>query len=116
MIWYEKAADYGDEEARRKFKHLQATPKEAQNYMHPLLRDIFIWNLLQEKPEGKKDFQRSKSAPNLQEASQKLNPRGSFSNLNISADILEESSGSFSCGLQMSDFASKTSSISFGLV
>ena len=118
LQWYEKAADHGDEEAQKRLQHLLQRPQESKNLMHPILRDILMWSLFNTKPEEKKQFHKSKSAPNLRENSHNLNlqvkgsPNIDFRQQEISEDV----SSSVSCGLQMSEYTSSCSDLSIGLV
>ena len=115
MDWYTKAADCGDEEARKKFNELLAKPRESKNIMHPILRDILTFGLFHKQPKQEKDFHRSRSAPNLGEIRNKLNTSNLLSQLKKPCDIEEDSSDSLSCSLSMSNGISSASSYSFGL-
>ena len=117
MDWYIKAADCGDEEARKKFKELSVKHQESKNIMHPLLRDILTLGIFQEKPKQEKDFHRSQSAPNLGELHTNLKAQNSLSGMRKRNEITEESCESLSYGWSMSDsISSSVSNFSFGLV
>ena len=117
MDWYDKAADFGDAEARKKFKELLAAPRESKNLMHPILIDLLTWGLFNEKPKQEKDFHRSRSAPNLGEFQSRLKATAEPSlGWKRPENIAEQSSESLSCGLEVSRGLSTTSGISFRLV
>lgn len=118
LHWYEKAADQGDKEALKRLQDLLQRPQESKKLMHPILRDILMWSLFNAKPEEKKQFHKSKSAPNLRENSHNLplQDRGSAKTDFRQQEISEDVSSSMSCGLQMSECTSSCSDLSIGLV
>ena len=77
-----------------------------------------MWSLFNVKPEEKKQFHKSKSAPNLRENSHSLNLQNKGSpRIDLKQqEISEDASSSISCGLQMSESASSCSDLSIGLV
>ena len=77
-----------------------------------------MWSLFNVKPDEKKQFHKSKSAPNLRGNSHNLNlqDRGSPKINLMQQEVSEDVSSSMSCGLQMSECASSCSDLSIGLV
>ena len=116
MDWYDKAANGGDEEARKKFRELLVKPRESKNIMHPILRDILTWGVFHAKPKQEKDFHRSRSAPNLGEVQSRLNVSSSLSEWKKSDNIVEDPSESLSPDLSTSNDFTSLSTFAFRLV
>jgi len=116
MDWYDKAANGGDEEARKKFRELLVKPPESKNIMHPILRDILTWGVFHAKPKQEKDFHRSRSAPNLGEVQSILNVSNPISEWKKSDNIVEDPSESLSSDLSASNDITSLSPFAFRLV
>eukprot|EP00794_Sanderia_malayensis_P007072 gene7072-7869_t len=72
IYWYEKCAENGDEDAAIKLEQLRRQKEVRNSYkMHPILRDIFMWKILNQTHHNHYDhhqgeFHKSKSTPNFQ--------------------------------------------------
>ncbi len=110
MYWYQKGAENGDKEAEAKLEELRR-PKTTNSYkMHPILRDIFMWNLLN-TPEQKAEMHKSRSTPDLQRNCQKMHPevRNIFprqSHNYLQTYEQSELSSSQSCGIEITNRSS----------
>ncbi|XP_065059020.1 uncharacterized protein LOC135686669 isoform X1 [Rhopilema esculentum] len=106
MYWYEKAADFGDEEAKQRLTELRESQNETRSVLHPILKNIIVQSLFNGKQRLDKGFHKSMSAPNLTAKTAKLTVRGE----NDPRGIPGELTSSLSCSLQSLSSASSNGS------
>ena len=106
MYWYEKAADFGDEEAKQRLTELRENKNETRNVLHPILKNIIVQSLFNGKHRLDKGFHKSMSAPNLTAKTVKLTVQGE----NDPRGIPGELTSSLSCSLQSLSSASSNGS------